>query len=256
MMGASLAIAALILCPRLRCWTRPPRRPLGRRPRLDRRARPRLHGARLRPDGGSRGLNRPSRALVIAYINPVVAVALGVVFPRRAPRRPCALAGLAADPRWILARDRRPAARARCGGPATTAAPVRDRCRPMACALAALGCVLSPSGGRGDPGVDDVPPRHGCAPGSIRTAQSPVAAEHRCGRPPRSTESIYGLAARLRHHGYTSRPRTTPCTRSMRPPGRLSGNATSERRFRLSGRTRRRPAAATSGTRSASQARR
>ena len=51
----------------------------------------------------------PGRALVITYINPVVAVVLGVADPRREPRpgrgrRP------AADPRRLVAVDRRAAA--------------------------------------------------------------------------------------------------------------------------------------------------
>ncbi len=51
----------------------------------------------------------PGRALVITYINPVVAVALGVVDPRREPR-PGRDRGPAADPGRLVAVDRRAAA--------------------------------------------------------------------------------------------------------------------------------------------------
>ena len=50
----------------------------------------------------------PGKALVITYVNPVVAVALGVDHPRRAARRGRRRRP-AADPRRLVALDRRPA---------------------------------------------------------------------------------------------------------------------------------------------------
>ena len=55
------------------------------------------------------------RATVITYVNPVVAVVLGVTLLGERPG-PGALAGLAADPGRLVAVDRRAAAPARGGG--------------------------------------------------------------------------------------------------------------------------------------------
>ena len=109
-MGAALAVAAIVLAAaRSRSIRRRPV-PSGSALRLAGRARAALHrGGVRRSTARSSPRSGPGRALVITYVAPVVAVALGVAVLGRAPRRG-RRGRAAADPGRLVAVDRRPAA--------------------------------------------------------------------------------------------------------------------------------------------------